>query len=202
MGTACALWVGGDEAANMEEAVACYRRVLEVWTREAAPLEWTTTQLNLAFALRRQASSDAAANMEEALACYRNALEIVTRGYDAQLWAKVQFSMGTAYAERVYGDKAANWEEAVACYRRALEVRTREEIPQLWANTTWRMVIALQGAEHWVEALESPRSAGLRVRVEQVGRDGSLSRHPGGAAGTRGCATIQLAYRQRSSTWR
>ncbi|OSX75382.1 hypothetical protein BU14_0238s0005 [Porphyra umbilicalis] len=158
MGTACALWVGGDEAANMEEAVACYRRVLEVWTREAAPLEWTTTQLNLAFALRRQASSDAAANMEEALACYRNALEIVTRGYDAQLWAKVQFSMGTAYAERVYGDKAANWEEAVACYRRALEVRTREEIPQLWANTTWRMVIALQGAEHWVEALERARA--------------------------------------------
>jgi len=46
----------------------------------------------------------------------------------------------------------------VACYRRALEVRTREEIPQLWANTTWRMVIALQGAEHWVEALERARA--------------------------------------------
>ena len=158
MGKACVRWKDGDKAANMEEAVACYRRVLEVWTRDSAPLQWATSQLNLAFALRRRTNSDAAANMEEALTCYQNALKVMTRAYDAKEWAKVQFSMGTAYAERVYGDKAANWENAVACYRRALEVRSREATPQLWANTTWRMVVALHGAEHWEEALERARA--------------------------------------------
>jgi len=158
MGNACMRWEGGDKAANMEEAVTCYRRVLQVWTREVAPQQWATTQLNLAFALRRRTSSDAATNMEEALPCYRYALEVVTRENDAKVWARVQFSMGTAYAERVYGDKAANWEDAVACYRRALEVRTREATPQLWATTTWRMVVALHGGKHWVEALERARA--------------------------------------------
>jgi len=158
MARTCMQWAEGDRAANVEEAVTCYRRVLEVWTREAAPVEWLTTQLNLAFAVRRRTSGDAAANLEEALACYRSALEIVTREYAAESWATVQFSMGTAYAERVYGDKVANWEEAVACYRRALQLRTREATPQMWANTTWRMVVALQGCEHWAEALERARS--------------------------------------------
>jgi len=157
MARTCMQWADGDQAANVEEAVACYRLVLEVWTRETAPVEWLTTQVNLAFALRRRTSGDAAATMEEALACYRDALEIMTREDDAQQWATVQFSMGTAYAERVFGDKVANWEEAVACYRRALEVRTREATPQLWANTTWRMVVALQGCEHWAEALKRAR---------------------------------------------
>jgi len=147
-------WADGDRAANVQEAVTCYRLVLEVWTRETAPKKWFAAQANLAFALRRQTSGDAAATMEEALACYRYALEILTREYNARQWATVQFCMGTAYAERVYGDKVTNWEEAVACYRCALEVRTREATPQMWANTTWRMVVALEAREHWAEALE------------------------------------------------
>jgi len=154
IGSAYAQREDGDKAANMEEALASYQRALEVWTRETEPHAWALVQDRMGAAFAQRVDGDQAANTEEALTCIQRALEVLTPEVEPLLWASAQHRAGLAYAERVGGDRTANLTEAVACYGRALEVRTREAAPQLWASTTWGMLEALQGGEHWAEALE------------------------------------------------
>eukprot|EP00168_Porphyra_purpurea_P005521 TRINITY_DN165_c0_g1_i9.p1 TRINITY_DN165_c0_g1~~TRINITY_DN165_c0_g1_i9.p1 ORF type:complete len:140 (-),score=13.70 TRINITY_DN165_c0_g1_i9:208-606(-) len=52
MGLALTERVVGDKAANMEEALACYRRALEVRTRQATPRNWAATMWLLMVALQ------------------------------------------------------------------------------------------------------------------------------------------------------
>eukprot|EP00168_Porphyra_purpurea_P020914 TRINITY_DN9008_c0_g1_i1.p1 TRINITY_DN9008_c0_g1~~TRINITY_DN9008_c0_g1_i1.p1 ORF type:complete len:104 (-),score=29.19 TRINITY_DN9008_c0_g1_i1:33-344(-) len=90
MGAALSDRIVGDKAANVEEALACYRRALEVRTRQAAPLKWAATQHALAAVYRRRLAGDKAANVEEALACLRRALEVRTRQAAPLDWAATQ----------------------------------------------------------------------------------------------------------------
>ena len=87
MGLAYTRRVGGDRAANVESALACYHLSLEAYTREAAPLDWAKAQDFLGFAYDTRVGSDRAANVESAIACYRLALEARTRVAAPQCWA-------------------------------------------------------------------------------------------------------------------
>jgi len=191
MGSAYAQRVDGDKAANTEEALACYQRALQVWTRETEPHAWALVQDRMGAAYAQRVDGDKAANTEEVLACIQRALEVLTPKVEPLLWASAQHRMGLAYAERVDGTRTANLKEAVACYCRALEVRTREAAPQLWASTTWGVMEALQGCEHWAEALKRAREleafgsewerwdevgASLVTRVAQLEREGEEPR--------------------------
>jgi hypothetical protein len=52
LGTTYGDRISGNKAQNLEEAIACYKRALEVFTKEAFPEKWAGTQNNLGNTLR------------------------------------------------------------------------------------------------------------------------------------------------------
>ena len=126
----------GDRAQNLEEAIACYRHALEVYTKQAFPEDWAMAQNNLGTAYGDRISGDRAQNLEEAIACFNRALEVYTKESFPEKWAGTQNNLGIAYGRRISGDRAQNLEEAIACYNRALEVCTKEAFPEKHEQTT------------------------------------------------------------------
>ncbi|BAY44076.1 TPR repeat-containing protein [Scytonema sp. HK-05] len=132
----------GDKASNMEIAIAGYEVVLTVFTRQAFPQQWASTQNNLATAYADRILGEKAQNIELAIASYTNALSVYTRDAFPQDWAMTQNNLGLAYADRILGEKAQNIELAIASYTNALSVYTREAFPQDWAMTQNNLAIA------------------------------------------------------------
>ncbi|NEP35325.1 MAG: tetratricopeptide repeat protein, partial [Moorea sp. SIO3B2] len=112
----------GDKASTMEIAITGYEVALTVFTREAFPINWASTQNNLGLAYRNRITGDKAQNLEDAIACYQSALSVFTREAFPIDWASTQNNLGLAYSNRITGDKAQNLENAIACYQLALEV--------------------------------------------------------------------------------
>src|SRR5205085_2889843 len=78
-----ALYREGDERgdnAALTEAIERYRIALDLRSRDRVPLDWATTQKNLANALETLGERESGtARLEEAVAAYRAALEERTR---------------------------------------------------------------------------------------------------------------------------
>jgi tetratricopeptide (TPR) repeat protein len=87
------------EQGELDEAVASYRRALEVKT------DFVEAYNNLGNALKDQGKLD------EALLCYRRALELKPD------FAETHYNLGGAFKDQ------GKLDEAVACYRRALELK-------------------------------------------------------------------------------
>jgi tetratricopeptide (TPR) repeat protein len=135
LGTAyCDLPVG-DRAANLQQAIACYRQALLVYTPEATPFGYAGTQNNLGLAYGDLPVGDRAANLEQAIACYRQALLFYTPEAAPLQYAATQKNLGNAYRNLPTGDRAANLEQAIACYRQALLFYTPEAAPLDYAMT-------------------------------------------------------------------
>ncbi|MEY3870236.1 MAG: hypothetical protein RLZZ338_4130 [Cyanobacteriota bacterium] len=125
----------GRRALNLEIGIACHQASLEVYTRDAFPYEWATTQNNLANAYCDRIKGEKADNLETAIASYKASLEVYTRDAFPYEWAMTQNNLAIAYQNRIKGEKADNIETAIACYLASLEVLTREAFPYEWATT-------------------------------------------------------------------
>ncbi|OLT64938.1 MULTISPECIES: CHAT domain-containing tetratricopeptide repeat protein [Moorena] len=132
----------GDQASNIEIAIACYQSALEIRTRETFPEKWAMTQHNLGLAYCNRIKGEKAQNLENAIACYQSAKEVRTRETFPEKWAMTQHNLGNAYSDRITGPKAQNLEQAIACYQSAKEVYTRETFPEKWAMTQNNLGIA------------------------------------------------------------
>jgi tetratricopeptide (TPR) repeat protein len=146
----------GDKANNSEIAITGYEIVVTVFTREASPDEWATTQNNLGNAYRNRIQEDLADkdrlavradNLERAIACYEQALQMYTRQAFPQDWAMTQNNLGNAYRDRIWGNRADNLERAIACYKQALEIHTREASPEEWATIQNNLALACKNRE-------------------------------------------------------
>ena len=84
---------------KLDEAVACYRRALELKP------DFAEAHNNLGLALKDQGKLD------EAVACYRRALELKPD------FAEAHYNLGNTLNDQ------GKLDEAVACYRRALELK-------------------------------------------------------------------------------
>ena len=155
LGTAYSQRIEEVRAANIEEAIACYREALKVYTREDYPEQWAMTQNNLGTAYGDRIEGVRAKNIEDAIACYREALKVRTPANYPEQWAMTQNNLGTAYSDRIEGVRAANIEEAIACYREALKVRTPENYPEDWAATQNNLGTA------YSERIEGVRAANI-----------------------------------------
>jgi tetratricopeptide (TPR) repeat protein len=125
----------GDRATNLENAIACYTRALEVRTKAAFPADWAMAQNNLGAAWWNLPTGDRARNLETAIACYTRALEVRTKADFPADWAATQNNLGIAWNDLPTGDRAKNLQTAIDCYTRALEVRTQADFPAGWALT-------------------------------------------------------------------
>ncbi|MEG5140870.1 MULTISPECIES: CHAT domain-containing protein [unclassified Microcoleus] len=125
----------GNRASNLEIAITGYEVVATVFTREASPEQWATSQNNLGLAYLERIRGEQAENLEAAIRHLLDALKVRTRQALPEHWAATQNNLGNAYNKRIIGERSENLEAAIRCYLAALEVRTREAFPQYWAAT-------------------------------------------------------------------
>jgi tetratricopeptide (TPR) repeat protein len=125
----------GDRALNLELSLVAYHLVLDIYTREAFPQDWATTQNNLGVTYSERLRGERAENLEKAMTAYELALQVYTRKAFPQDWAMTQNNLGNTYSDRLRGERAENLEKAIVAYEAALQVRTREAFPQDWATT-------------------------------------------------------------------
>ncbi|WP_293018327.1 tetratricopeptide repeat protein [Moorena sp. SIO3I8] len=104
----------GDKGSNSSIALTGYEVALTVFTREAFPYNWASTQNNLGNAYSDRIEGEKAQNLEVAIACYQLALEVRTRDKFPIDWAMTQNNLGSAYAQRITAPKAQNLEDAFA----------------------------------------------------------------------------------------
>ncbi|MEG4230863.1 CHAT domain-containing protein [Microcoleus sp. Pol11C3] len=124
----------GNEANNLEIAIAGYEIASTVFTREAFPEEWALCQMFLGNTCYRRFKGDRADNQEQAIAYCQDALQVYTREAFPIQWATIQNTLSLAYDNRIRGDRLENAELAIAAGEAAMEVRTREAMPEEWAQ--------------------------------------------------------------------
>ncbi len=168
---------------GFEYAVEAYNKALLVYSEAEYPLEWATTQNDLAVALGQQGNRIGGAEGTRLLvasidAC-RAALRVFTEVDHPVAWAETQNDLATALrfqGSRVGGAEGARLlGEAIDAFRAALRVYTEADHPVQWAMTQSNLAIALgdqgsrvggeEGARLLGEAVDACRAA-LRVRTE------------------------------------
>lgn len=123
----------GEQAENLERAIAHYQQVLEVRSRDAFPEEWAAVQDRLAIAYSDRIRGERGDNLEQVIHHFEQALEVWTRETIPEDWAAIQNSLAIAYSERIRGERAESLEKAIRHYRQALQVYRREAFPEEWA---------------------------------------------------------------------
>jgi len=108
-------------------------------TREANPVGWATTQMNLGSVLLRQGQLGAPGALEQAVVAYEAALTVTTREANSRGWAGVNYNLAHAYRG------AGRYDEALAAAQGALEV-FEQSADTFWADRT-RAFIARLSAE-------------------------------------------------------
>ncbi|MEM6904159.1 MAG: hypothetical protein AAF556_13055, partial [Pseudomonadota bacterium] len=95
----------GQRMINMELAIAAYQQALKVMTREAMPVEWAASMMNLANAYQHRIRGEQAQNIEDAIDAYRQSLQVRTREARPVEWAASMNNLAAAYAERIRGER-------------------------------------------------------------------------------------------------
>ena len=159
----------------LERAVVIYRGVLELKSRDRAPLDWASTQNNLGAVLSilggREVGTD---RLAQAVDAYQLALEERTRDRVPLDWATTQNNLGNALLR--LGERESETdrlEQAVDAYRLALEEWTRDRVPLDWATTQNNLGNALSSLgerESGTQYLEQAVDA-YRLALEERTRD-------------------------------
>jgi hypothetical protein len=125
----------GKRAINLEISMTGYKFVATVFTCEAFPQEWATSQNNLGTAYFDRIRGKKTENLEVAISYYKAALQEYTREAFPQEWATIQNGLGNVYVKRIEGKRVDNLETGIRYYQAALEIRTPSDSPQQWATT-------------------------------------------------------------------
>jgi tetratricopeptide (TPR) repeat protein len=72
-------WQAEKRSVNLRRAIACYRAVLSVYTREQAPFDYAQTQIELGNIYMQLKDGDPAKNLQDAIHCYKEALRFWIR---------------------------------------------------------------------------------------------------------------------------
>lgn len=129
----------GNDADNLERAIAALEAALTVFTREAFPEDWAGAQNELAIAFATRVRGNRAENLERAIAGFEAARTVFTRDAHPRNWAQTQHNLASTLVDRILGDRAENLESAIVAYEDALTVRTREKLPEDWAATQFSL---------------------------------------------------------------
>ncbi len=162
----------GNRLGNLEIGIAAYEVALQVFTPEAFPQDWATTQNNLALAYRNRIKGEKAENLEQAIARYENALKVRTREAFPQNHAETSFNLGLAYQE------ATQWQNAYATFANAIntveflrgEIVSGNEVKQKhgteWNKLYSRMVQTCLQLQRKSEAWEYTERSKTRILTE------------------------------------
>lgn len=163
----------GNRQENQEQAIVCFKNVLQVCTPITSPYEWAVTQHNLGLAYHERLAGDRRENLEQAIAYHQAALQVRTREAYPWEWAETQFNLGNVYNKRIDGEKQENLDQAIAHYKAALEVHTLPRFRVDFGNSqnnlgnAYRARIKGERAEN-LEAAITCYNAALQVRTRQA----------------------------------
>ncbi|TRT80901.1 MAG: CHAT domain-containing protein, partial [Microcystis flos-aquae Ma_QC_C_20070823_S18] len=163
LGTAYISRILGEEADNLELAIAAYKQSLEVYTRDAFPENWARRQNNLGTAYIFRILGERADNLELAIAACNHSLEIYTREAFPEDWAKTQNNLGLAYSNRIRGERADNLELAIVAYNQSLKVYTPTAFHINCLQTGRNLGITANLIEDWETAIK-----GYNLAIEAV----------------------------------
>lgn len=140
------------------DAIGCFRRTLDRWTREGAPERWATVNNAIGRAYQELLEGDRAANLNAAIEHHLAALEVFDPQRHPMQWAWTQSALGAACQSRPVGTPIAAARAAIAYHKRALDVYSQENAPLAWAWNLNNLGAANEnmrgGAEgEWVERL-------------------------------------------------
>ncbi|MGB6300681.1 MAG: hypothetical protein WBF90_31520 [Rivularia sp. (in: cyanobacteria)] len=132
-----------NKATNLEIAIAGYEAILNVFTSQAFPEKWATTQMNLGRAYFYRIQGDGAENVEQAILCYQNALKVYNQEQFPQEWVDIQNNLATVYNQRIREDRLKNLKSAIDCYKKAKVAYTtapqREVTQKKLENTCYEL---------------------------------------------------------------
>jgi CHAT domain-containing protein len=165
-----------EQADNLEAAIVHYQAALTVYTREAMPTNWATTQNNLAnvYQSRYERSGEErwATLAEEA---YQAALTVYTREAMPTNWATTQNNLANVYQRRYERSGEERWATlAEEAFQAALTVYTREAMPTDWAMTQNNLAIVYRrryersGEERWATLAEEAFQIALAIFTPAV----------------------------------
>ena len=167
----------GNIAINKEIAITGYEIALNVFTFDAFPQYWASTQNNLASAYSDRIRGGKAENLEKAISYYQEALKVRTFDDFPQDWASTQNNLAIAYSDRIKGDKAYNLELAIKSFHNALKIRTRDSDPLNCLQTARNLGILHYNEKQWqpatevcniaIEAVENARLEALNPQSRQ-----------------------------------
>ena len=87
----------GDRAHNLQQAIACYKAALRVFTEDNFIQEYAMTQNNLGNAYSELPVGDPDTNLQYAIDCYEATLRVFTEAEFPQDWPKTLHNLGAAY---------------------------------------------------------------------------------------------------------
>ena len=136
------------------QAVVAFNMAMQELTREKLPLQWATTQNNLAnayqaLAARQRDPAQTVYYLEQAVAAQRAAMTEMTRERAPLMWATAQMNLGrtlmmVGQTAKSPAEGAPRFAEAIAAEREALTVLTQTSAPNQWAMAQVALGQALQ----------------------------------------------------------
>lgn len=154
---------GGSLAESIERAIACFEKVISVFTQQRHPQDWGRAQLGLGQCYLQRKLGGRPENLERAILHLKHAEQALAS--DEPTWAAIQNYLGKAFKDRLSGEPSENLERSLDHYESALRVYTYEAFREGWAatqgnlGTTYQDRILGDPAENWERAIECHKAA-------------------------------------------
>ncbi|NJO66091.1 MAG: CHAT domain-containing protein [Leptolyngbyaceae cyanobacterium RM1_405_57] len=143
---------GGERAENIEQAIDAYEQALIVRTRQALPVDWANTMVNLANAYSKRVCGERADNIEKAIANYEKALTVVTHQKMPIARAHILNNLAVAYKYRLRGENIENLGKAITAYQDSLAFFKAEFLPNECLRTATNLGLLYSEQCNWAAA--------------------------------------------------
>ena len=151
----------GNQATNLEIAIAGHKAVSSIFTLEAYPEEYAKNKINLGRVYVARTEGKSLEDLELAIECFSKALDIFTYKNFPEKGAVLQFELGKVYDYPVWGDKQAeSLKKAIDYFNAALDVF---DTPTNCAATQSRLGLAYA---HYADYVEPDRSYYLEKAIK------------------------------------
>ena len=127
--------VRGKKTENIERAIACYEKALQVFTQEDYLEEWAISKNNLAVAYLEIETGNKLENVNKVFNISVEVLESITQTSCPIQWADANINLAQAYMNRDSSFTEEGIEEAIKYYKKALQVFTKTDFITDWAGT-------------------------------------------------------------------
>jgi len=153
---------------NLEHAIACHLRALQVFKRESFPLEYAGSIGNLGVTYMQRVEGDPNTNLNEAIQYFHAALEVFTPEAAPLDHANMLRNLGAAHVRLSGGERRYHLERAIEYFEQALRFITAETLPIAYAEIQNNLGGAYQeriAGQHWenVERAIHCHEAALQV---------------------------------------